>query len=104
MNCCFSLSLTTITRPLTRVGEEAVPKSRMVGKLSSGGVPDFVAVEIIGEKSKIINVDVNTLAVGDRGFRAEAVLAVTAPGRVACMEFAPPVDLAGVEIGRASCR
>ena len=36
MNSCFSLSLTTIIRSLTRVGEEAVPKSMMVGKFSSG--------------------------------------------------------------------
>src|SRR5271156_6436890 len=35
MNCCFSLSLTMMTRLFTRVGDEAVPKSRIVGKFSS---------------------------------------------------------------------
>jgi hypothetical protein len=36
MNCCFSLSLTMTIRSFTRAGEAAVPKLRIVGKLSSG--------------------------------------------------------------------
>ena len=47
------------------------------------GVPDFVAVEIVGEEAKVIDVDVDTLAVRDGSFRAEAVLAMTASGRPA---------------------
>ena len=46
------------------------------------GVPDFVAVEIVGEQAEVIDIDVDSLAVGDRCFRTEAVLAMTAPGRV----------------------
>ena len=83
MNCCFSLSLTMMTRLSTRVGEEAVPKSRIVGKLSSGVFQTLFAIEIVGEKAKVIDVDVNAFAVCDRSLRAEAVLAMTASGRPA---------------------
>ena len=79
-------------------GEEAVPKSRMVGKFSSGVFQTFLPSKIVGEEAKIGDVDVDASAVGDGGFRTETILAMTAAGRVAGVELALPVDLAGIEI------
>src|SRR3954463_573203 len=45
--------------------------------------PYFVAVEIVGEKAKIIDVNVNTFAVRNRSLRGKAVLTVTASRRAA---------------------
>src|SRR4029450_5267331 len=46
------------------------------------GAPDFIAVEVVGENAKVINIDVDTAAVRHRGFRAKAVLAMAASGRM----------------------
>src|SRR3954447_14349494 len=43
-------------------------------------VPDFVAIEIVGEKAKVIDVDIDTLAVRNGRLRAKAVFAMTASG------------------------
>src|SRR5437762_5022186 len=47
------------------------------------GVPDFGAIQIVGEKAKVIDVNVDSLAVRNGSLRAEAVLTMTASRRPA---------------------
>ena len=60
--------------------------------------PDHVPVEVEGgDEADRPEVDVEALAVGDRGFRREAVLDVTLDGGHRRGELARPADLAGLE-------
>lgn len=68
------------------------------GKVFEWSVPDLVAVHIVGEEAKVVDVNVNVFPVSDGRFGAEAILPMAASGRPACMKFTLPVDLAGIEV------